>query len=137
MERDYCATLVVLAKTHNEVNCMRFFVLALFFGMAVFPSGMAAEAATVPEQAFAQIDSPTAWTFDQVISATLTSDPRLYIGEEDIRQAEAEYLTSSLLPNPTFTAEGGTLPFKRITEDRPGGPPQLDLRVEFPIDWFL
>ena len=93
----------------------------------------------VPEQVFAQADSPAAWTFDQVITAVLTSDPRLRIGREEIRQARAEHLTSSLLPNPTFTAEGGALPFRRnqITEDRPGGPSELNLQVEFPIDWFL
>ena len=84
-------------------------------------------------------NSPLAWTFDQVISTMLISDPRLRIGKEDIRQARAEYWTSSLPPNPTFTAEGGTLPFSRhrITEETPGGPPELNLQVEFPIDWFL
>ena len=81
--------------------------------------------------------SPTAWTFDQVIASTLTSDPKLRVGKEDIRQAQAERLTSSLIPNPTFTAEGGTLPFKRITEELPGGPPELNFQLEFPIDWFL
>lgn len=84
-------------------------------------------------------DSPTAWSLDQVITAVLTSDPKLRIGKEDIRQANAEYLTNSLLPNPAFTTEGGTLPFRhdRITPDTPGGPPELNLQVEFPIDWFL
>ncbi|MCL2305012.1 MAG: TolC family protein [Planctomycetaceae bacterium] len=89
----------------------------------------------IPEQAA----SSTAWTFDQVISQVLTSDPKLRIGNEEIRQARAEYWTSSLPPNPIFTAEGGVLPFNRnrITPDRPGGPPELNLQVEFPIDWFL
>ena len=94
-------------------------------------------------QADPQIYDATAWTFDQVISATLTSDPRLRVGQEDIRQARAEYWTSSLLPNPEFSTEVGSLPYGRWNhnhlngDDMPGGPPELGLAVEFPIDWFL
>ena len=91
---------------------------------------------TVPEQIFTQAASPTAWTFDQVISAMLTSDPRLRVGKEDIRQAQAEYWSSSLLPNPEFTVEGGALPFRRV-EEYHGGPPEWGFNIEFPIDWFL
>jgi len=84
-------------------------------------------------------NSPLAWTFDQVISAVLTCDPKLRIGKEDIRQARAEFWTNSLLPNPELTVEGGSLPFSRhrLTEETPGGPPELNLQVEFSIDWFL
>jgi len=101
--------------------------------------------AATPERIFAANASPSAWTLDQVISAVLISDPRLRIGKEDIRQAQAEYVTSSLLPNPEFTIEGGAFPFRRIGPDEedeewegyPGGPPELNVHVEFPIDWFL
>jgi len=91
------------------------------------------------EQVFVHADLPLAWTFDQVISTMLTSDPRLRIGREDIRQAQAEYVTSSLLPNPEFTTEGGTLPFNRSRAKEEGyaEPPELNLQIEFPIDWFL
>ncbi|MCL2744428.1 MAG: TolC family protein [Planctomycetaceae bacterium] len=83
-------------------------------------------------------DSPQAWTLDQVISAVLTSDPKLRIGKEDIRQAQAEYCTSSLLPNPEFTVEGGAFPFIPIEKGEYwGGPPELNFQVEFSIDWFL
>ena len=84
-----------------------------------------------------QDDFTTAWTFDQVISEMLTSDPRLRIGKEDIRQARAEYWTSSLLPNPNFTAESGALPFRSIEGEYWGGPPEMNFQVEFPVDWFL
>jgi cobalt-zinc-cadmium efflux system outer membrane protein len=77
---------------------------------------------------------PLAWTFDQVIAATLTSDPRLRIGKEDIRQAKAEYVTSSLIPNPEFSVEGAALPYGRSDHT---GIPELNLTFEFPIDWFL
>ena len=81
--------------------------------------------------------SPTAWTFDQVIAAMLTSDPRLRIGKEEIQQVKAEYVARSQIPNPEFSIEGGTLPFKPIREGVGGGPPELNIAVEFPIDWFL
>ena len=90
------------------------------------------------EQIFTQTASPTAWTFDQVISTMLTSDPKLRVGKEDIRQAQAEYWSSSLLPNPELTVEGGAIPFRRLEADEyTGGPPELNFNVEFPIDWFL
>ena len=141
---------------------MRFLLLVLFFSVVILSSSLLVaqelsqsvpvqppgeqsqfapipQSFFVPEQSFTQANPPLAWTFDQVITATLTSDPRLRIGREEIRQARAEHLTSSLLPNPTFTAEGATLPFRRngVTPNRPGGPPELNLQVEFPIDWFL
>ena len=141
---------------------MRFLPFVLFFGIVAFPANLLV-AQGVPLQGRPQplyrqanlapvppmfvTSSPSAWTFDQVISATLTSDPRLRIGNEEIRQARAEYWTSSLLPNPTFTAEGGALPFRRYGNgngngdenggEYPGGPPELNFQVEFPIDWFL
>ena len=96
---------------------------------------------TAPPHVFVQNGSPMAWTLDQIIAATLTSDPKLRIGKEDIRQAKAEYVTSSLLPNPEFSVEGGTLPIKRITEKNAEAinaePPEFGLQIEFPIDWFL
>ena len=129
---------------------MRFLPLVLIFAIITLSSDSLVaqefplpapipQSFSTPEQAFVQANSPGAWTFDQVIAATLTSDPRLRIGSEEIRLARAEHLTSSLLPNPTFTAEGGVLPFRRnrITEERSGGPPELNLQVEFPMDWFL
>jgi len=90
-----------------------------------------------PERVFTRTVSPTAWTFDQVISTMLTSDPRLRIGQEDIHQAQAEYWTRSLLPNPEFTVEGGVLPFRRVGRGEYEGTPEMNFHVEFPIDWFL
>lgn len=54
-----------------------------------------------------------------------------------IQEAHADWWTSSLPPNPEFSINGGTLPFKSLTPERPGGPPQLDMEIAFPVDWFL
>ncbi len=75
---------------------------------------------------------------DQVINAVLLADPRIRAGLESISQANADALTASLKPNPTFNLNGTLLPLTRpFTVDRQGGPPQLDVGLAYPIDWFL
>lgn len=77
-------------------------------------------------------------TLDQIIQATLWSDPYLRAGFENIPQAQAEALTASLLPNPQVNISQTLLPLTRpFTPDKQGGPPQLDVGVRYPIDWFL
>jgi outer membrane protein, heavy metal efflux system len=79
----------------------------------------------------------TTLTFDQVITATLLADPKIRAGLESINQANADLRTSSLFPNPTLVADGVLLPLQQWTPDRTGGPPQLDVQLAYPIDWFL
>ena len=79
-------------------------------------------------------DSPTAWTLDQAIAATLTADPVLRIGQTEINQARAELLASSLLPNPTLGVIGDTIPFHRRDTSME---PELTVQMEMPLDWFL
>jgi cobalt-zinc-cadmium efflux system outer membrane protein len=76
-------------------------------------------------------------TLDEAIRETLSADPRIHAAAESISLAQADLMTNSLLPNPTFTADGIFLPFRKFTPERPGGPPQSDLQLGFPIDWFL
>ena len=56
---------------------------------------------------------------------------------EAIHQANADWLTSSLPPNPTLITDGIFLPLRPITPANPGGPTQTDVQVGYPIDWFL
>ena len=79
-------------------------------------------------------DSPTAWTLDQAIAATLTADPVLRIGQAEINQARAELLGASLLPNPTLGIAGDTMPFNRRDA---GMEPEFTVQMEMPLDWFL
>jgi cobalt-zinc-cadmium efflux system outer membrane protein len=77
-------------------------------------------------------------TLDQVINATLLADPKLRAGFEAINQANGDALTASLKPNPTFNINQTLLPLTRpFTVDAQGGPPQLDIGLAYPIDWFL
>ena len=84
-----------------------------------------------------KLPSSERMTFDQAVSATLAADPRIRAGLELITQAKADLLTSSLPPNPSLTVDGIFLPLRTFTPDRPGGPPQLDVILGYPIDWFL
>jgi cobalt-zinc-cadmium efflux system outer membrane protein len=76
-------------------------------------------------------------TFDQVVSTTLLADNKIRAGLEAITQANADFRTSSLFPNPSLLTDGLLLPLRRFTPDRTGGPPQMDALVSYPIDWFL
>jgi cobalt-zinc-cadmium efflux system outer membrane protein len=81
--------------------------------------------------------APAGITLDEAILATLRTDPKLRAALEGINQAQAELLTNSLPPNPTLTGDGIFLPLRRITPAKPGGPPQTDWMLGYPIDWFL
>jgi len=77
-------------------------------------------------------------TLDQAINATMLADPKIRAGLEAINQANADLLTSSLLPNPTLTADLLNVPLVHpFTVDLQGGPPQTDYMISYPIDWFL
>ena len=79
-------------------------------------------------------DSPTAWTLDEAIAATLTADPVLRIGKTEICQAKAELLASSLIPNPSLGIAGDSIPFNRRGADME---PEFTAQMEMPLDWFL
>jgi len=76
---------------------------------------------------------------NQVISLALVADPVLLAGFESINQADAEAITASLKPNPVLSVDQTLLPLTRpfVADVREGGPPQLDVILEYPIDWYL
>jgi cobalt-zinc-cadmium efflux system outer membrane protein len=77
-------------------------------------------------------------SLDQVINAVIVSDPKLRSGFEAINQSNADALTASLRPNPTLFTDAQLLPLTRpFTPTQQGGPPQQDVQVAYPIDWFV
>ncbi|CAH9018072.1 TolC family protein [Candidatus Nitrosacidococcus sp. I8] len=77
-------------------------------------------------------------TLDAVIERSLKHDPQIKAGLESINQAEAEAITAGLFPNPTFLTNQELMPLTHpYTPQHAGGPPQLNIAVEFPIDWFV
>jgi cobalt-zinc-cadmium efflux system outer membrane protein len=82
--------------------------------------------------------SPAGLTLDQIINTVLLADPTIRAGFELINQATGEALQAALLPNPKLLVNQSLLPLTRpFTKEKQGGPPQLDVIVTYPIDWFL
>ncbi len=80
----------------------------------------------------------TGMSLDQIINQTLLADPKLRAGIEEIQQAEGDFITSSLRPNPTLSTLRGFIPLdKKFTPETQGGPPQFDVGVGYAIDWFV
>ena len=79
-----------------------------------------------------------ALTLDQAINLCLTNDPKIHAGLQVVNQAHADAWTASLAPNPTANVGGTLLPLGQpFTPEQPGGPPELDVEISYPIDWFL
>jgi cobalt-zinc-cadmium efflux system outer membrane protein len=77
-------------------------------------------------------------TLDDIISTTLLMDPQLRAGFQSIRLADGDAITARLAPNPTFGIFKGLMPLgEPFTPQLEGGPPQLDVFVQYPVDWFL
>jgi cobalt-zinc-cadmium efflux system outer membrane protein len=78
-------------------------------------------------------------TLEQAIHTVLEADPQIQVGMEAIRQAQADLLTASLPPNPELSTLQTLLPLGRPfrADTREGGPPQFDVELSYPIDWFL
>jgi len=85
-----------------------------------------------------EVGATSGLTLDQAINACLLADPKLRAGFEGINQANADALTASLKPNPELFTDAQLLPLTRpFTVTEQGGPPQQDVNVSYPIDWFL
>lgn len=77
-------------------------------------------------------------TLASAINTTLENDPQIQSNIENIKQAEADLMSAGLLPNPTFSSSVSLMPLNQpFTVNRQGGPPQTDISVSFPLDWFL
>jgi outer membrane protein, heavy metal efflux system len=77
-------------------------------------------------------------TLNQVIYSAIREHPAVAAQFASVSQARADWLTTSLLPNPDLFTDAQLLPLTRpFTVTRQGGPPQQDVIVSYPIDWFL
>ncbi|MCS6924686.1 MAG: TolC family protein [Candidatus Binatia bacterium] len=84
-----------------------------------------------------QIDSQ-GLTLDQAIRTALEADPVIQAAREAFTQAQADLVTVSLPPNPQLSSSQTLLPLDRpFTVRRQGGPPQFDVELSYPIDWFV
>jgi outer membrane protein, heavy metal efflux system len=105
---------------------------------AIGPVLQASSAEPVPEAVAAPLAAkPVGLSLEQAIQECLTSDPQIRAGRETVNQALADLTTASIVPNPQVTVDGIFLPARTFTPAQPGGPPQNDVLIQAPIDWFV
>jgi cobalt-zinc-cadmium efflux system outer membrane protein len=83
-------------------------------------------------------ERPHVLTLAGAIQEALTFDPSVRADAESVRQAQADVVTASRPPNPTLSVSKTLIPLgTTLTPELQGGPPQLDIGLGYPLDWFL
>jgi cobalt-zinc-cadmium efflux system outer membrane protein len=76
-------------------------------------------------------------TLPMAIEMCINSNFRVLAAAQKIRMAEADLVTSSLIPNPELFADCQLIPLQRTDMANQLGPPQWDTLLSVPIDWLL
>jgi cobalt-zinc-cadmium efflux system outer membrane protein len=76
-------------------------------------------------------------TLPDAVRECVLNNLRLKAAEEQIRGAQADYITESLIPNPQLFTDAQLLPITMANFDNQAGPPQYDALLTVPIDWFV
>jgi cobalt-zinc-cadmium efflux system outer membrane protein len=76
-------------------------------------------------------------TLPLAIEMCINNNFRVLAGTERIQMAEADLITSSLIPNPSLFADCQLIPLQNAEVNRNLGPPEWDTLVAVPIDWLL
>jgi cobalt-zinc-cadmium efflux system outer membrane protein len=71
------------------------------------------------------------------IELCVNNNFRVLAGAQRIGMAEADLITSSLIPNPSLFADCQLIPLQHADKLNQLGPPQWDALVAVPIDWLL
>ena len=81
--------------------------------------------------------APRKITLPMAIELCVNRNFRLLAGAEKMRQAEADWITASLIPNASLFADYQLIPLQHADINNQLGPPQSDVMVAVPIDWLL
>jgi outer membrane protein, heavy metal efflux system len=101
-------------------------------------SGNVPPSASIQPAAGHETDQPKQKiTLPMAIAMCVNNNFRVLAGAQGIRLAEADLLTSSLIPNPSLFADYQLIPLQHADIHNELGPPQSDALVSFPIDWLL
>jgi cobalt-zinc-cadmium efflux system outer membrane protein len=76
-------------------------------------------------------------TLPTAIALCVNKNFRVLAGAERIRLAEADLITSSLIPNPSLFTDCQLIPLQRADILNQLGPPQWDADLTIPLDWLL
>ncbi len=99
---------------------------------------------TVPEAnvpAYGDLDLPEKYegpsdgmTIDEAIETLIRQNLDLVAYRMEVPMAEADVLTANLRANPIFYADTQLIPYGHFSFLRPGGPPQSDVNINYPLD---
>jgi outer membrane protein, heavy metal efflux system len=76
-------------------------------------------------------------TLPMAVEMCVNYNFRVLAGAERVRMAEADLVTSSLIPNSALSADYQLIPLQHVDVNNQLGPPQWDAQVSVPIDWLL
>lgn len=76
-------------------------------------------------------------TLPDAVRECVLNNLRLQAGAERVIQAQADYLSESLIPNSQLLLQAQLLPITAENQVNQAGPPQFDALVTVPVDWFL
>ena len=77
---------------------------------------------------------PGGLTLDAAIELLVKQNLDLVAARLEIPMSEADVLTANLRANPIFYADTQLIPYGHFSFLRPGGPPQSDLNINYPLD---
>ncbi|AGA31279.1 TolC family protein [Singulisphaera acidiphila] len=99
------------------------------------------EPATVPH--YGELELPTTdrerpsgsgLTLDAAIDGLIRNNLNLTALRFEIPMAQADALTAGLRTNPVVYADAQLVPYGKYSNLRPGGPPQYDINITYPLD---
>jgi cobalt-zinc-cadmium efflux system outer membrane protein len=73
-------------------------------------------------------------TLDAAIEQLVSKNLDLLAAKLEVPMAEADVLTANLRTNPIFYADTQLIPYGHFSFLRPGGPPQSDININYPLD---
>jgi outer membrane protein, heavy metal efflux system len=83
---------------------------------------------------FVDYGTPGNMDLDAAINTLVNQNLDLLAAKLEIPMAEADVLTANLRANPIFYADTQLIPYGHFSFLRPGGPPQSDVNINYPLD---
>ena len=77
---------------------------------------------------------PGGLTLDAAIEQLVSQNLDLLAAKLEVPMADADVLTANLRANPIFYADTQLIPYGHFSFLRPGGPPQSDININYPLD---
>ncbi len=84
---------------------------------------------------FVDYGTPGNMDLDAAINMLVSQNLDLMAAKLEIPMAEADVLTANLRANPIFYADTQLIPYGHFSFLRPGGPPQSDVNINYPLDF--